>query len=503
VNRDAALQRLEDRSADWDILIIGGGATGLGAAVDAASRGYRTALVEQSDFAKATSSRSTKLIHGGFRYLKQGNLGLVLESLRERGLLLKNAPHLVRRLAFIVPGYRWWEKSYYGFGLKLYDALAGRSGIGHTQLTSRDETVRALPTIETAGLRGGVRYFDGQFDDARLAICLVQTATELGAAVANYTRVQSLLKNNGRVCGAVVVDVESGREFEIRARVVINATGIFTDALRRLDEPAAVPMLTVSQGAHIVLDRSFLPGDSALMVPRTDDGRVLFAIPWHGRVVIGTTETPVTDAVLEPRPLAAEIEFLLHHAARYLAKKPAAGDILSTFAGQRPLVKTSGSKATAALSRDHFISVSPGGLVTITGGKWTTYRKMAADAVDAAIKSAGLAPQPCRTESLRLHDAGGSRREEARSDSKTDQSFLTSAATNLEDEVVNAAQNEMARTVEDVLSRRTRVLLLDARAANEAAPVVAALLARELSRDAAWEQRQIAEFTELARAYLP
>jgi glycerol-3-phosphate dehydrogenase len=518
VNRAAILQGLDDRSADWDILVIGGGATGLGTAVDAAARGYRTVLLEQSDFAKATSSRSTKLIHGGIRYLRQGNVGLVLESLRERGLLLQNAPHLVHPLAFVIPTYRWWEAPYYGLGVKLYGALAGRLGIGRATIENRDETIRALPNIETAGLRGGVRYHDAQFDDARMAISLAQTATDLGAAVVNYIRVQSLLKNNDRVCGAVAIDSESGREIEIRARAVINATGIFTDTVRRLDEPASAPMLSVSQGAHIVLDRSFLPGDTALMVPKTDDGRVLFAIPWHDHVVVGTTETPMSQPALEPRPLEAEIAFLLNHAARYFAKDPGEQDILSVFAGLRPLVKSSASKATAALSRDHVIAVSPSGLVTIAGGKWTTYRKMAADAVDAAENAGSLPHVASRTQSLHLH--GWSERIAGPANQRaygTDEAALRALEAadpalgeplhprlpSRASEVVWAARDEMARTVDDVLSRRTRALFLDARAAIEAAPRVAALLAGELQRDPAWERQQVADFTALARGFLP
>ncbi len=322
----------------WDVLVIGGGATGLGTAVDAAARGYRTALLEQGDFAKGTSSRSTKLIHGGFRYLRQGNVSLVRESLRERGLLLRNAPHLVHAIPFVLPAYGVWQKFFYGAGLKIYDLLAGRLGLGKTRLLSREETLRHLPTLSPDGLTGGVQYFDGQFDDARLAICLAQTLHDLGGVAVNYCPVATLLKSNGRVCGVVARDTESGRELTIRARVVINATGVFTDAIRRLDEPAAKPIITASQGAHIVLDRSFLPGDSALMVPKTDDGRVLFAIPWHGHVVIGTTDTLREDAPLEPRPLAEEIDFLLEHAARYLTRAPGKADILSAFAGLRPLL---------------------------------------------------------------------------------------------------------------------------------------------------------------------
>ena len=515
MNRAASLAQIADESAEWDVLVIGGGATGLGAAVDAAARGYRTVLLEQGDFAKATSSRSTKLIHGGFRYLRQGNVSLVRESLRERGLLLRNAPHLVHPIPFVVPAHGAWEKFFYGTGLKLYDVLAGRLGLGKTRLLSRDETLRHLPTLSPAKLTGGIRYFDGQFDDARLAICLAQTLHDLGGVAANYCPVTALLKTNGRVCGVIARDSESGRELTVRARVVINATGVFTDAVRRLDEPAARPLIVASQGAHIVLDRSFLPGDSALMVPKTDDGRVLFAIPWHEHVVIGTTDTPRGDTPLEPRPLAAEISFLIEHAARYLTRAPGRSDILSAFAGLRPLIGKAAGGPTSRISREHALLVSPGGLVTIAGGKWTTYRAMAEQAVDRAETVGGWPHRPSRTRSLQLHaatDAPHTGLPMYGSDAaKVDELLRSSPEFSqrlhprlpyLAGEAVWAARHEMARTVEDVLARRMRALFLDARAAAEMAPAVATLLAKELGWDAAWQAEQLRSFRELATGYL-
>ena len=518
VNRDQSLQQLADGSAEWDVLVIGGGATGLGTAVDAAARGYRTALLEQGDFAKGTSSRSTKLIHGGFRYLRQGNVGLVRESLRERGLLLRNAPHLVHAIPFVVLAYGAWDKFFYGAGLKLYDLLAGSLGRGTTRLLSREETLRHLPTLSPAGLTGGVRYFDGQFDDARLAICLAQTLHDHGGVAVNYCSVVALLKSNGRVCGVMARDAETGRELALRARVVINATGVFTDAVRRLDEPAAQPLIIASQGAHIILDRSFLPGDSALMVPKTDDGRVLFAIPWHGHVIVGTTDTLREETPLEPRPLAAEIEFLLEHAARYLTRTPGKADILSTFAGLRPLVGAGASVRTSRISREHALLVSPSGLVTITGGKWTTYRAMAERTVNRAETVGGWPHRPSRTRDLRLHGASDTAAANSPlggygSDAKNVDDLIRSSAEfsqqlhprlpHLAGEVAWAARHEMARTVEDVLARRLRTLFLDARAALEMAPQVAALLARELGRDTAWQEEQLRAFRELAAGYLP
>ncbi len=503
----------------WDVLVVGGGATGLGVAVEAASRGYTTLLLEQSDFAKGTSSRSTKLIHGGVRYLQQGDVSLVLEALHERGLLIQNAPHLVHHLAFVVPVYDWWEGPFYGIGLKLYDALAGKLGLGPSNNLSREETLERIPTVEPDGLRGGVIYFDGQFDDSRLAITLVRTLSDLGGTPLNYARVIGLLRSgggSGSIEGVSAVDEESGREMEIRARVVINATGVFTDEIRRMDDPNSRPMVTASQGVHIVLDREFLPGDSAIMVPHTSDGRVLFAVPWHGRVVVGTTDTPVPEASLEPRALDDEIEFLLTHAIRYLTRDPLPSDVLSVFAGLRPLVGDPDSD-TAAISRDHTLLVSPAGLVTITGGKWTTYRRMGADTITQAALVAGLPERRSVTEDLQLHgwtDAvdptepwsvygtDAAEIEELERDRPELAERLHPALPYRASEVVWAARFELARTVEDVLSRRLRALLLDARASVEMAPRVARLMAEELGRGTAWEETQVAEFKELAGRYV-
>jgi len=500
MNRDHSLQALTQRDP-WDVLVIGGGASGLGAAVDAAARGYRTLLLEQHDFAKGTSSRSTKLIHGGVRYLKQGDLSLVLESLRERGRLLRNAPHLVHALPFIVPAHQAWEKIYYGIGLKLYDRLSGGWSLGHSRIISREETLQHLSTAAPEKLHGGVRYFDGQFDDARLAICLAQTLSDLGGVPLNYARVTRFMKDNERITGVVAQDIESGNEFEVRARVVVNATGVFTDAVRHLDEAQAPPLVTASRGAHIVVDRSFLPGDSALMVPKTTDGRVLFAIPWHEHIVIGTTDSATNDLSLEPRPLATEIEFLIENAGRYLARAPSVSEIRSAFVGLRPLVKSS-VRNTTKLSRDHTIMVSHSGLVTLTGGKWTTYRKMGEDAIDHAAKVAELEARPSHTADMPLHGTDAESLRELVNANPTSNALLDPRLPYRVAEVIHAARHEMARTVEDVLARRTRALFLDARAAIDMAPQVAAILRLELNRDANWEREQTAAFTEAARGYL-
>jgi len=517
MNRRDMLDRVESERLHWDMVVIGGGATGLGVAIDAASRGYSTLLLEQRDFAQGTSSRSTKLVHGGVRYLQQGNVSLVLEALKERGLLRRNAPHLVHNLAFVVPNYDWWEGPFYGVGLRLYDLLAGKHGFGPSKNISLEKTLYYIPTIETEGLRGGVIYYDGQFDDARLAVNMAQTAVDQGAAVLNYMVVTGLIKSGDFVRGVMAVDSESGREYEIKARAVVNATGVFADQIRRMDTPDALPMIAPSQGVHIVLDRSFMPGKGAVMVPHTQDGRVLFATPWHDRVIVGTTDTPVKETPLEPLPLQEELDFLLTHAAQYLTKDPAPEDVLSMFAGLRPLVSMGKEENTAAISRDHTIHISGSGLVTITGGKWTTYRKMAEDTVDQAAVLAQLDERPCTTKELNIH---GYHRNAAQfgdlavygSDARAIQALqrsdpaysekLHARLTPTAAEVVWAVRHEMARTVEDFLSRRTRSLLLDARASIDMAPRVAEVMAVELGYGGEWQDAQVAAYAALARQYL-
>jgi glycerol-3-phosphate dehydrogenase len=498
------------RSPDlWDIIIIGGGATGLGTAVDAASRGYRTLLLEQSDFAKGTSSRSTKLIHGGLRYLKQGNISLVIEALKERGLLCQNAPHLVSHLGFLVPYYRWWERPFYTLGITLYDLLAGKLGLEKSIHLSREQALLRIPTLNPNDLRGGVIYYDGQFDDARLAISLAQTAVDHGAVVLNYCPVLSLTKEQDAIAGVVARDLESGQVHYLRAKAVINATGVFSDAIRQMDDPHSPPAITPSQGVHLVLDRSFMPSDTALLIPQTDDGRILFCIPWHRHLLLGTTDTHVQQIVLEPKPIPQEIDFLLHHAARYLTRPPKREDVLTVFTGLRPLVRASG-KATAKISRDHEILISPSGLITIAGGKWTTYRKMAEDVVDKAIALKKLPPAPCRTEHLRLHGYGakspmyGTDAEQMQNlcDQHPDYGHLLHPRLPYRPvEVIWAVRHEMARTLEDVLARRTRALFLDAKASVEIAPRVAQIMAKELGHVPDWEKAQVAAFIELAKGY--
>lgn len=495
VNRDEMFSRLRRGGTPWDVVVIGGGATGLGCAVDAASRGLSTALVERFDFASGTSSRSTKLIHGGVRYLRGGQIGLVAQSLRERERLRKNAPGLVRAIDFLVPTRRPFGRAFYSIGLGLYDALSG--GAGSTRVLSRDAVHARVPGVAMNGLRGGVVYSDDQFDDARLAVALARTASDLGAVVINYAAVESLLEKNGRVSGVVVRDGESGAITEIPARVVINATGVHSDDVRRMDDPQAEPIIRTSRGAHIVLDRSFLPGDTAVLIPRTDDKRVVFLIPWRGRVLVGTTDTE-SEIADDPIATQADIEFLLAHAARVLERAPTLADIKSAFAGLRPLLRQ-GSGRTASLSRDHHVLVSPRGLVTIAGGKWTTYRSMAEDAVDCAIAASELSRSRSRTASLPIHggnvDAWANDPVEA---------FAMGNQNTLVDEFVRAAAtHEMARTVEDVLARRSRALYLDARGSISLAPLVAGVLANELGRNEGWVKQEAADFSAKAARWLP
>ena len=511
------MERLGERE-QWDVVIIGGGATGVGAAVDAASRGYSTLLLEQCDFGKGTSSRSTKLVHGGVRYLQQGNVSLVMEALKERGIMRENAPHLVSDLRFIVPNYTWWEAPFYGIGMKVYDMLAGKYGFGPSVVMSKEKTLEHIPTLKTDGLLGGVQYYDGQFDDARLLVNMAQTAAEQGAVLLNYARVSGLEKNgDGFINGLVFDDLESGSEIRVSARSVINATGPFTDDVLRMDNPETKGMISPSQGVHLVLEKSFLPKDTAIMVPHTSDGRVMFAIPWHGHVVVGTTDNLIPESTLEPKPMEEEIDFILETAAGYLEREPTRADVLSAFAGIRPLVKAGDGENTAALSRDHTIHIGPSGLVTVCGGKWTTYRNMAEDCVNHAETVAALDERPCITKRLNIHgyhsnperfgdlavygsDARGIRdlvRTRPEWGERLHDDLPVIAA-----EVIWAARNEMARTVDDCLARRTRALLLNARAAVQMAPGVAALLAGELGRDEAWQKEQVAAFEAIAEGYL-
>ncbi len=495
MDRVGTLERVRAKEeGPWDIVVIGGGATGIGCALDAAARGLDVLLLEQHDLGKGTSSRSTKLVHGGVRYLRQGNLSLVREALKERGVLLRNAPHVVHKQAFVVPCYRWWEKLYFGAGLKIYDLLAGKYSLGRSRILSRAQTIAELPTVRRGGLAGGVMYWDGQFDDTRLLIDLAQASSTQGAAILNYSKVTSIDKNaDGHVSGITFEDRQTGEQSRIRARVVINATGAFCDEVRAMSASGTKPIVTLSQGVHLVLDHSFLPTDTAVMIPKTSDGRVLFCIPWLGKTLIGTTDTPIERASIEPAAMEVEIDFILKSAGEYLEKKPNRDDLLSVFAGIRPLVRSDAAKNTAALSRGHMIEIDAGGMLTITGGKWTTYRRMSEDAVDQAVKMAGLRATPSVTESLSIPGPTATNNDTERL--HPDLPYIVA-------DVIRAVRNEMAVTVEDVLARRTRALFLNAQAAIEMAPSVAAIMAAELGKDEAWTEAEIREFRKIAENYL-
>jgi glycerol-3-phosphate dehydrogenase len=521
LERDIFIQQIKEAAKHWDFIVIGGGATGLGIAVDAASRGYSTILLEQSDFAKATSGRSTKLVHGGVRYLQNGDVALVVEALRERGYLLKNAPHLVKNQRFIIANYRWWEKPFYTIGLTLYDLLSGTRSLGRSLPMSKKGVIKRIPGIVQTKLRGGVSYHDGQFDDSRLAVNLMQTAVEKGATVLNYAKVTQLLKNeSGKVSGVRFTDEIDGGIFELQGHYVINATGVFVDSIIRMDNINEKPLVRPSQGVHLVVDSSFLGGSDAIMVPKTSDGRVMFGVPWHNRTILGTTDIPVNEALLEPKALEEEVDFILETAGRYLEKKPRREDVLCVFAGLRPLAaprnNANGSK-TKEISRSHKLLVSPAGLITITGGKWTTYRVMAEDAVNLALKSKKIPFKNCRTRHLKIH---GYQLTHDRTDwmhiyGSDQEKILKLSLENPEygdrlhndfdfsvGQVVWAVRNEMALTVDDVLARRIRALFLDAKASVEMAPAVAKIMAKELKKDENWEKQQVKEYNEIAKAYI-
>lgn len=519
MHRNQFIAQLKETEA-FDFIIIGGGASGLGTVVDAASRGYKTALFESVDFAKGTSSRSTKLIHGGVRYLAQGNVKLVMEALKERGLLAKNAKHLFKTQTFIIPNYKWWQGFYYAFGLKLYDVLSGRLSIGKSKLIGKQKTQNTIPVLKTDNLQSGVSYQDGQFDDSRLALNLAQTAIQHQAIVLNYFKVIGLLKNDfNKVCGVKVLDVETNVEYNIKSKVVINATGVFANKILKLNGREREPLKIVpSQGIHLVLDQSFLKSDTAIMIPKTSDGRVLFVIPWHGKVVVGTTDTPNVKPKYEPKPLKEEIDFILNTCKTYLTKAPSKADVLSVFVGLRPLVAPSGDKSdTKEISRGHKIIVSETGLISLVGGKWTTYRKMAEDLVNKAIIKHALVPKKCITETLLIYGSTsennlkthryvyGSELSMLEAIEKADKSSTEKLHPNYNytvSEVIFAINNEMARTVEDILARRIRLLFLDAQAAIDISPKVATILAEVLKKDTLWAKEKEDEFIALAKGYL-
>lgn len=521
MKREDHIKKISNAALEWDIVVVGGGATGIGIALDAASRGFKVALLEQSDFSKATSSRSTKLVHGGVRYLAQGDVGLVVNALHERGFMKKSAPHLVKDQRFIIGAYRWWERPFYAIGLTMYDILAGRRSFGRSLPLLKKTVISEIPGISTEGLKGGIVYHDGQFDDSRMAVNLLQTAVEQGATVANYVKVTGLIKDGkGKVAGVEALDELSGQSYQLNARSVINATGIFVDDLMQMDAPEKEKIVRPSQGVHLVVDKSFLGGDTAIMIPKTSDGRVMFGVPWHDKVVLGTTDTPMDEFVLEPKALEEEVDFILKTSGQYLTKQPKREDVLSVFAGLRPLAapkKSSDGKKTKEISRSHKIVTSPSGMVTITGGKWTTYRDMAEDAVNRVISVCRLPKKPCKTEDILIH---GYMEDVDRSNFSyvygSDYPKIEKLAQETPEyaeklhpdydytvaEVIWGIREEMAMTLDDMLSRRLRITFLDARAAMDMAAKVAAIMAKEMTKDESWAKEQVDGFIKLAQNYL-
>lgn len=491
MNRNANIELLSSTHC-FDICIIGGGATGLGIAVDAASRGLKTILLEKFDFAKGTSSRSTKLIHGGVRYLEQGNLKLVIDALRERGLLMKNAPHLVRKQAFIIPAFHWWQKLYYGLGLKIYDWLSASLGIGDTRILNKEEVEVLLPMLKNQDICGGILYYDGQFDDTRMAIHLAMTAAENGACMLNYFPVLSMMKEDGKISGVSAMDTLSNTYYNIKAKVIINAGGVFSDVISQLDNINHSATISPSQGIHLVFDRSFLQSDHAIMIPKTKDGRVLFAVPWLNHIIVGTTDTPLQNITEEPKALKQEVDFILEHITYYFSKKPKLEDIKSVFAGLRPLVKSK-NKITSAISRDHHIYMSDSGLVNIIGGKWTTYRKMAEDVMTFVEKKFLLKSGLCRTQDLKIFAYSN--------ETIVATTSLHPAFDYTEDDIIQAVINEMAMTLEDVMARRTRMLFLNVEAAISIAPKVAGIMANLMDKDQHWINQQVEQFTQVSKNY--
>ncbi|WKS96145.1 glycerol-3-phosphate dehydrogenase/oxidase [Riemerella columbina] len=501
----------------WDVVVIGGGATGLGVAIDSACRGYKTLLLEQSDFAKSTSSKSTKLVHGGVRYMAQGYIDLVKEACKERGLLLKNAPHLTKNMTFVIPIYTWLDRWMYTIGLKFYDFLAGKLSLGKSHFINKEKTIQHLPTVKKQGLKGGVVYHDGQFDDARLALNLAQTAIEKGATVLNYAKVTALSKDeHQQLNGLRFHDEISKKNYEVRAKAIVNATGVFADTINRMDHGTDKKTISPSQGIHLMIDKKFCPTDSAIMIPKTEDGRVLFAVPWHNKIILGTTDTPVKHESLEPKASEKEIDFILDTAKNYLQPAPTRADIESVFAGLRPLAAAEEGQKTKEVSRSHKLIVAPSRLVSIIGGKWTTYRKMAEDTMDRIEEVMQWKKINSNTEHLKIHGyrEGVSQTDELyfygsdeeplkklAAETSYGNEYLSPSLGIRKIQVVWAVRKEMAVHVEDVLARRTRALLLDQEEAVRIAPEVAKIMAEELHKDQTWIDAELEHFNHVASIY--
>ena len=514
MNRADSIIKL-NKVLQWDIVIIGGGASGLGIALDASKRGYKTLLLEKYDFGKGTSSRSTKLIHGGVRYLQNGDITLVIESLKERGILKRNAPHLVQDLSFVIPTYDWWASPFYGIGMKIYDMMAGKLGLGKSEIISKQETEKLIPNVNKKGLRGGVIYHDGQFDDSRMAITLALSADSKKTALLNYCNVEGLIKKDGEIKGLNFTDSINSKKYQIKSKVVINATGVFAEEIIRMDQPKIEKMIQPSQGVHIVLERRFLKSKHAILIPQTSDGRVLFAVPWKNYVVVGTTDTQVKKASEEPKALKEEVDFILKNAGKYMSVKPKKDDIKSVFAGLRPLAATSNKQSTKEVSRSHKIDISPSGLISVLGGKWTTYRKIAEDALNTAISINKLKKKKCKTERTKLfgfkrnvswsdpmHVYGSLKKKVESLGGINDNESLSNKFYISNNIIEWSIIHEMALTVEDILARRTRCVFLDSKESQRIAPIVAQKMADVLGEDDKWIDAELKKFNKLIKNYI-
>ena len=518
MNRKVMMDKLKSDSKTYDFIIIGGGATGIGVALEASARGYSVVLLEKSDFTKSTSSKATKLLHGGVRYLAQGDIGLVREAVVERGLMLKNAPHITKSQSFIIPTHGLYDEVLYTVGLTFYDLLAGKLSLGRSRRISKAKTLERISLINPDKISAGVVYYDGQFDDSRMAINVLQSSVEMGAQVVNYCSVDGLVKDtNGKLTGVKVIDEEDGTSFEIKGKQVVNATGVFADDVLQMDSPGAEKTIAPSQGVHLILDKSFLPGDDAITIPKTDDGRVLFLVPWHNKVIVGTTDTPLEQESLEPVALEEEIGFILSTASRYLTKAPKRSDVLSVFAGLRPLAATKGKgNKTKEISRSHKIYTSKSGLLTMVGGKWTTFRRMGEDLVNKAEKNNNWSHVRTKTKHLKIHGYKenvnydnplhfyGSDEEPLLELSKQNgwDSSISDSMGVIKAQVIWAVRNEMALNVEDFLARRVRCQLLDAKESVKMAPEVAKIMAKELGKDEAWQTKEVADYLEVTSNYI-
>ncbi|PSC72023.1 glycerol-3-phosphate dehydrogenase mitochondrial-like [Micractinium conductrix] len=545
-SRDEQLRRLRQGTAasPYDVLIIGGGATGTGCAADAATRGLKTALIEREDWAAGTSSRSTKLVHGGVRYLEKafknldyGQFKLVFEALHERNVLLRNAPYLSSSLPIMTPCYNWWEPPYFWAGLRMYDVIAGSQGLEWCRYLTPSQALSRFPTLcshrrDGKSLKGAIMYHDGQFNDSRLAVVLACTAALAGATTINHAEAVRLLKDSeGRVIGAVVRDNLTGKQVNVYARAVINAAGPFVDEVRQLSQPAAPKMIMPSAGVHVTLPDYYSPENVGMIVPKTKDGRVVFMLPWLDQTIAGTTDSDTT-VTMRPQPTEDEIQFILDAIADYLTVKVRRSDVQSAWSGIRPLALDPNAEDTASASRDHIVTVDPDGMITVTGGKWTTYRLMAQDALDRAVREANLRTgQPCSTATLKLvgsegfypalfteiaqnyivpHRPGaidtnvakylvasyGDRASEIThiAEQRKLGRRIVRGYPILEAEVVYAVHNEYCETPEDFIARRTRLAFLDRLACEQALPRVVELMAVEKGWNR-WRARK-----ELARA---